>query len=422
MELTDQMNDMEMCHKCSACKFVPLETIKGYDHINSCPSITRYNYQAYSGGGRIAVALAMLDKRIEYSKNLLDMVYNCQVCGACDVSCKYAMDMEVLEHLHQFRIRCVENGQSKPALDRLMIYLREQNSMVGKTSLGRADWANGLNVKDITEQRSEVVYHAGCRVTFDKAMWKNARATVKLLQKVGVDIGIVGKAESCCGGRAYEMGYKANFLSQAKHNLENLQKSGAKILITGCAECYAAFKVLYDRFGMKICPEVLHTTEYLDRLLKSGALKPMKEITQKVTYHDPCHLGRLGEPWQHWEGKRVPGHMYRFDPPKPYRRGTNGVYESPRNIIRSIPGIQLVEMDRTREYAWCCGAGGGVKETNPQFAKWTAAARIEEARATGAEAIVTACPGCQKNLTSAVKDSGSNIPIYDAVELLMRAL
>ena len=141
-----------------------------------------------------------------------------------------------------------------------------------------------------------------------------------------------------------------------------------------------------------------------------------------VTYHDPCHLGRLGEPYIHWEGKPIPGHIRIFDPPKEFRRGTFGVYEPPRDILKSIPGLKLIEMDRIKEYAWCCGAGGGVKETNPEFARWTAQERIDEAETTGAEAIVTACSGCEQNFGDAIEENKSSLKVYDVVELLARAI
>jgi Fe-S oxidoreductase len=116
------------------------------------------------------------------------------------------------------------------------------------------------------------------------------------------------------------MGYKSDFLDQALKNIDMLEKSGVKTLVTGCADCYHAFKVLYDRFEIKDDLEVLHTTEYLDRLIKQGQLKPVKKIALKVTYHDPCRLGRLGEPWIHWQGKEIPGPIRLFDPPREFMR------------------------------------------------------------------------------------------------------
>jgi Fe-S oxidoreductase len=422
MALDDYRTDMDMCCRCSICKFVPLEKLKEIQHSYVCPSIARYNFHTYAGGGRMGIGIAMLEKELEYDDKLLEVIYNCQMCGACDISCKYAMDMEVLDPINEIRIKCVEEGNTVKALDGVIKGLRKQGTMIPGTKAGRGEWAKGLDVKDVTKQKAKVIYHAGCRVGYDKDMWKVAIATVKLLKKAGVDLGIAGENELCCGGRAYQMGYKDELLNQARQNMALIKKSGAEILVTGCADCYYAFKVLYDKFDLKGELEVLHTTEYLARLLKEGKLKPTRKVNIKVTYHDPCHLGRLGEPYIHWEGKPVPGHIRIFDPPKEFRRGTYGIYEPPRDVLTSIPGLKLVEMDRIKEYAWCCGAGGGVKETNPEFAKWTARERIDEATSTGAEAIVTACPGCERNFTDTLKENGSSLKVYDVVELLEKTV
>jgi Fe-S oxidoreductase len=142
-----------------------------------------------------------------------------------------------------------------------------------------------------------------------------------------------------------------------------------------------------------------------------------------VTYHDPCHLGRLGEPWVAWDGviSTKPAERWRHIPEKTIRKGTHSVYEPPRNVLRSIPGLKLVEMTRIKEYTWCCGAGGGVADAYPEFSEWTAAERIEEAKDTGAEALVTACPWCIRNFKDAMQESGDPLPVYDVVELLEKA-
>jgi Fe-S oxidoreductase len=218
------------------------------------------------------------------------------------------------------------------------------------------------------------------------------------------------------------MGYEKDFLKQAKKNMAMLQKAGAKTVVTSCADGYQAFKVLYDKYKLKGDLEVLHISEFIARLLQEGRLKLRKKVDLAVTYHDPCRLGRLGEPWIHWEGKKIPGDRFVFDPPKQYRRGSNGVYEPPRDVLKSIPGVRLTEMTRIKEYAWCCGAGGGVGDSNPGFAKWTAAERIDEATSTGAEAIVTACPWCEKTFNEAIAETGSSLKVYDIVELVENAL
>ncbi|OGO30753.1 MAG: hypothetical protein A2Z29_03620 [Chloroflexi bacterium RBG_16_56_11] len=422
MALKDYRRDMETCRRCSPCKFMPLEKVTGFDRINVCPSISRYDFHSYSAGGRMVMGTALLEKRLDYTDKLLEVIYNCQMCGACDTSCKYSMDMEVFESLDEIRISCVEAGHTNPALDKVIKSLRKQGTMVPGAKIKRGDWAAGLNLKDCSAEKVEVLFHVGCQTSYNKNMWKVARATAKILKKAGVDFGIGGENESCCGGRAYHMGYKQDFLDQSKKNLVLIKKSGAKTLVTGCADGYNTFKVLYDKFGLKGKLEVLHITEYFARLIKEGKLKPKKAVNMTVTYHDPCYLGRQGEPYIHWKGKEVLGDLRTFEPPKLYRRGMYGVYEPPRDVLKSIPGLKIVEMDRIKEYAWCCGAGGGVIESNPEFAMWTANERIDEAGSTGAEAIATACPWCELMLGQSVKSKGSNLAVYDIVELLEKAV
>jgi Fe-S oxidoreductase len=422
MALEDYRGDMEICRRCSACKFIPLEMATGYDHVNVCPSIARYNFHTYSGGGRMAFQVAVLEGRVDYADKLLEVVYNCQMCGACDVSCKYGMDMDVIDAINEFRIRCVEEGHTLPVLDKTINSLRKQNTMVPGARIKRNAWAEGLKIKNIMEQKAEVVYHVGCRTAYNKDLWKVAQATVSVLQKAGVNFGMAGNDEACCGGRAYQMGYKDDYLRQAKQNAAMFKKAGVKMIVTGCAECYQAFKVLGDKFGLLKNIEVLHTSQYFNRLIEQGKLKPRKKAAASVTYHDPCYLGRLGEPYIHWKGKEIPGHIRIFDPPKEFRRGSYGVYQPPRDVLNSIPALKLIEMDRRKEYAWCCGAGGGVSETNPGYEQWTAKERIKEAEMTGAEGIVTACPGCEKSFTEAVKANGSSLKVYDIAELLDKAV
>jgi Fe-S oxidoreductase len=422
MGIENYRGDMEMCCRCSACKHIPMQKIKGIQHSYACPSISKYNFHAYSGSGRLLIGREMLNTGFKYTDKLLHIVYNCQMCGACDVSCKYAMDMEVLDSISELRIKCVEDGHTSPALDNVINNLRKNGNMVPNAKGKRSAWAEGLNLKDITKEKVDVLYHVGCLTSYDKNMQKLAKAIAKILQKSGVNFGIAGDAETCCGGRAYQMGYKEDFFNQAKKNMEMIKKAGIKTVVTGCADGYQTFKVLYDKFGMKGDLKVLHVTEYLAELIKEGKLKPKKNVDITVTYHDPCRLGRQGEAYIHWQGKKIPGYKFVFDPPKEYRRGTYGVYEPPREVLKSIPGVKLMEMDRIKEYSWCCGSGGGVNESNPEFAKWTAMERIEEAVSTGAEALVTACPWCEKIFNEAIKENGSSLKVFDVVELLEKAI
>jgi len=164
--------------------------------------------------------------------------------------------------------------------------------------------------------------------------------------------------------------------------------------------------------------------EFIDRLIKEGKIKFTKTIPMTVTYHDPCHLGRQGEPYVPWKGieKKIRKQVIVYEPRRPRYNGAWGVYDPPRDVLKSIPGVELVEMERIREYAWCCGAGAGVREAYADFSSWTATERIEEASRTGAEAIVSACPWCERNFIDAAALRGDGIKVFDVVDLVNQAM
>jgi len=419
MELKDYERDMTGCSRCSICKWIPLNQIKSWRFANVCPSISRYNFHAYSGGGRMLMGLSILQGRSELTEVVTDIIYKCTLCGACDVSCKqYRDDIDISETLQAFRIRCVEEGQLIPEHTVMIDNLRREGNVFGKPKTERGRWAEGLDVKDINEEQADVFFHAGCNYSYDEELWPIVRGAVTLLENAGVDVGIAGGEESCCGGRAYEIGYQGELEKYAEDVIGRVKASGANKLVTACSDCYSTFKYYYPKIGKALGVEVLHITEYIDRLIREGKIKPTKSVPMRITYHDPCHLGRRGESYVgEWKGDNK-----LLRPLKYKRTGKEGVYTPPRNILKSIPGLELVEMERIKEYSWCCGAGGGVKEAYPDFSIWTAMERVEEAKATGAEAIVTACPWCERNFKDAIKESGERVEVYDVIELVLRAI
>ena len=302
------------------------------------------------------MGLSVLEDRVGYTNDYLDILYRCQMCGACDISCKCNKDMEPLTINQELKIKAVEDGELIPAHMVIIDGLRKEDNMMQGKKADRSRWAEGLDLKNITQEKADVYYHAGCRYSYDEALWKAARGTVTILTKAGIDIGIAGKDETCCGCRAYELGYEGETIKYMEHNREMLRQAGVTTVVTSCSDCYYGFKVIYDKLGkLDEDLEVLHITEYLARLIKEGKIQLTKRIPLKVTYHDPCHLGRLGETYIHWEGveKKVMGQLIVHDPPKEYRRGTFGVYQPPREVLQLIPGLKVVEMERIKEYAWC---------------------------------------------------------------------
>jgi Fe-S oxidoreductase len=391
------------CARCSACKWIDSWEVKSARFAKVCPSNARYFFDAYSCQGRMDIALALIDGTLRYedSEALLDVIYKCNLCGGCDASCKRVNEMEPLRVMQDLRVKLVEDGQLLPEHMFSIENLRKEDNMMLKPKAERGKWAEGLDIKNITREPAEVVFHAGCHLCYDEDLWEIARTAVTLLKKAGVDVGIMGQDEICCGGRVYDMGYRGEFTKYATSNIESWTTAHVKTVVTTCSDGYYAIKRLYPDLGSKF--EVLHIVEFIDRIIKEEKIKFTKTVPMTVTYHDPCHLGRRSNIY-------IPG------------KAIMGVYEPPRKILRSIQGLELVEMYRIKEYAWCCGAGGGVVDAYPEFSAWTADERIEEAKCTGAEAIVSACPWCERNFTDAIKRKGETMKVYDLLEIVQLAM
>jgi Fe-S oxidoreductase len=424
MALEDYRPDQERCSLCSYCKWIPQDKIKSWRFAKGCPSIAYSNFNSYSARGRFAVAKSLLDGKSSYTDRVLDIIYKDLSCGSCDVSdkvCRY--NLEPLQNILELKARAVMDGQLLPQHMPIIDNLRKEDTMMlGMVKDTRGEWAKGLNVKDLTREKAEIAFFTGCRFSYDEELWKVPRAAINLFNQAGVDIGIMGRDESCCGGRAYQMGYQGEFTKFAENNIEAWKTAGIKTVVTSCSDGYFTFKRLYPELGSKV--EVLHTVEFVDRLIKQGKIKLRQAIPMTVTYHDPCHLGRQGEPYVPWNGKerKILNQVAIFDPPKPRYNGAWGIFDPPRDVLKSIPGLKLVEMERIREYAWCCGAGGGCIDAYPEFSAWTAGERIEEAKSTGAEAMVTACPWCERNFIDAVNAGGQKMKVFDIIELVQQAI
>ena len=391
MEVIDEVKNWAVqCTRCSTCKY----TFGQY--LPCCPPGEKFRLEGYFASGRLWIGKGLLEGALTLEdEDVLKRIYTCTACRACEEQCASHCKEHIVEVIEAIRQRAIGQGSLIPAHVVMIDNLKRNDNVLDKPKAEREAWAEGLGLKDITKGKADVVYHAGCMLSFDSELWGAARDAIALLQQAGVDVGIAGKEEACCGGRAYEIGYLGEFTKYAEHNLETYNGSGASKVIVSCSDGYSYFKLLYPKINAKMNFEVLHIVEYLDQLIKEGRIKFTKEVPMKVTYHDPCHLGRYMDP---------------------------GIYDPPRDILRSIPGLELVEMERSREFSWCCGAGAGVREAYPDFSLWTANERIKEAKATGAAALVTSCPWCERNFRDAIKEYGEKIEVYDIAELAGKAI
>jgi Fe-S oxidoreductase len=258
----------------------------------------------------------------------------------------------------------------------------------------RADWAKGLGVKTIAEEANvDVVFWPGCAGSFDDRNKKVATSMVKILQAAGVNFGILGTEEQCCGDSARRIGNEYLFQTLAQGNIEIWKNYGIKKIVTTCPHCFNTFKNEYPEFGSEV--EIIHHTEYIADLLTEGKLKLDGDVKQKVTYHDSCYLGRY-----------------------------NDIYDQPRMIMRQVPGLQVEEMSRTYEKSFCCGAGGGRMWMEEDIGTRINEYRTDDALDTGADMIVSACPFCLTMMEDGVKEKGKveEVKTVDLAEIVAKAL
>lgn len=427
MSLQDYHYEMSHCHRCSYCKFIPYQTMQSHRFAYGCPSIALRNFHAYSAGGRVIMSHAIVTGRLpEITETMENVVYECSMCGACQTKCRtYNYNLNPMEVMQELRTHFVEQGNIKPEHSMIIENLKKEDNVFGEPKEKRGAWAEGLEVKDINKEKADVFFHAGCRISYDEEFWPVARAAIQIMRKAGADVGIAGKDEACCGGRAYQMGFKTKLTDYADDFIGRVKASGASKVVVMCSDCNGAFKHHYARAGKK--PEnveILHISEYLGRLVQEGRIAFKHKVPMKVTYHDPCNLGRMGEPGIPWQGeyKRLEPHIFAPVPEKPMQIGLHGCYEPPREVLKAIPGIELIEMERNRINSWCCGAGAGALEAYEDFATFAATERIDEAKSTGAQALVTACPWCERNFKDTLKKTGQDMRVYDIMELVNMAM
>lgn len=415
-ELKDYMYEMRRCMRCASCKWIDHIYMPDNRFVYRCPSYGKY-YFSKVAFGRMKLGLALAENRIEDSPGMTDFVFQCLMCGACDSGCKRNLDLEIGNALEALRGFMVKKGKYPKAHDKVIRNIEEKFNRFGAPHKDRNKWRSSNS-----PEKAETVYFAGCAASYvDKEI---AQATDKILNKVGGYTTL--QDEQCCGHPLFAMGHYDAFAKLMERNMAEMKKTGAKRLVTSCAECYKTWKVDYPRLMNADLPfEVLHITEVVASSLKDGRLALPGKVPLKVAWHDPCNLGRMSEPWVRWEGTRgqwgclIPKEGY---PPKQFRRGTGGVYGEPREILSRIAGIETVELPRNYEFSWCCGGHAGVPEAYPDLTSYAVSERLEEVKASGAEAVASACPYCKQTFLSGVKNLGHQIRVLDVTEIVAAAL
>jgi Fe-S oxidoreductase/nitrate reductase gamma subunit len=324
-----------------------------------------------------------------------DEIWACTSCMACMEQCPvFVEQIPKLVDLRRYLVMMESNFPSEVAGVFKNMEVNSNPWGIGWAS--RGDWAKASGVKVLSEAEDkeiDILYYVGCSGSFDDRSKKVAESFVKILQAAGIRFGILGAEEKCCGDSARRMGNEYLFQTLAQENIECMKKYGVKKIVTTCPHGYNILKNEYPQFDGNF--EVYHHSEFIARLIREGKIKLRHSIDQTITYHDSCYLGRY-----------------------------NAIYSEPRQIIGGIPGAKIVEMGRSFERSFCCGAGGGRMWMEEDIGKRINHLRFEDVLETKANIIGTACPFCLTMLEDATKDKGmeESIKAQDLAELVLGAM
>jgi Fe-S oxidoreductase len=319
---------------------------------------------------------------------LKSVMYACTTCLMCQELCGVRDDgYGPWEITVAMREEIAERDGPLPAHRGLYDGMRQNDNPWNQSRRERGRWTEALSWKPVGAGASRTLLFAGCAA--DQASGGGAAVSLaKLMQRAGAAFAVFGSEEKCCGLMAHDLGFRREYERLQRENVAQIREHDVETIVVACGSCLRAWREHAKQPGF--AAEVIHGVDYVARLIRQERLRFGKTVAKTVTYHDSCHLGR-----------------------------GCGIYDAPREIINAIPGVRLVEMERNRRWSWCCGGGGGVPEADPELAAWSAAERIREARAAGAELILTSSALCQRSFRL-LNDSG--LAVQDLLEFAQGAL
>ena len=372
------------CFRCGYCKF-PVNWMD----VNNCPAYARFRMETYSCGGRLWLTKAWLSNELEWSEHLAQILYSCTACKNCEEKCPLRFNVDIFNMILAARAEMVERGQVPSAVKEFLENVQRHGNPYGNSRAERGEWNQETGIEQY--QGQDYLYYVGCVGSYDTRAQQTARTLGKVLLKSGVSFGVLGSEENCDGNEVNALGEETLFEMLAEENVQKFKDLGVTRIVTLSPHSYNAFKNDYARYDGNF--PVLHYTQLLRDLITDGKLDVSGGMNARVTYHDPCFLGR-------W----------------------NGEYDAPRQVLSAIPGIELVEMEKNRAGTLCCGGGGGNFYTDFLGGSENSPARIRarEAATTGATVLAVACPNCMTMLEDAVKAEGleDKLVVKDVSEIV----
>jgi heterodisulfide reductase subunit D len=382
-----QLVEIEACTRCGEClKYCPVYAQRNEEEIDPRGKIQAFKSFIRSQYGLWAKIFGPKKLDEEKLKKFSEMVYRCTLCGECSVSCPVSIDAK---HLWTaLRETLVEMGHFPEAAKRMKANVLQAHNVSGDENEERTEWLEFLDElpdHQYKKEKAEVAFFVGCVASFFPLVQKIPLAFVEILNKTEVDFTLLGGEEWCCGFPLIGAGMKKEAEVLIQHNLEMVKEKGAKSVVFACPSCYHTWMEEY-----KTDIEIFHSTQFIKKLIDEGKIT-FKEKKIKVTYHDPCDLGRA-----------------------------SGVYEAPREILRSIPGVELIEMENNREQCKCCGGGGNLEMVDPDLSAALAQEKINQIQATGADTVITACQQCVRTILTTARRKEIPINAMDITEFVLK--
>lgn len=358
-----------------------------------CPIFAETLLESRNARGHVILAYNLMTGLVEPSDELAASFYQCTTCLNCKSTCPAGV--EVADIVGGARQRLVDSGYLPEVFLPMLESLKDQGNPLGELADKRTEtYPSGYEERTKLGKDLDALLYLGCTGSYQDLYI--VPSMMQLMDKLGVKYGILGEKEYCCGYVAYLVGDNGSFQDCLEKNVELFSEVSPNMIVTTCAGCHRTLRDLYPEHS-DFDVEVLHAVEYMDRLVSDGELEFTREFPMKVVYHDPCDIGR---------------HM--------------GIYEPPRNVLRAIPGLDLMEFKLNRALARCCGGGGGLKGYDGELSSILAEKRVAEAMDMGAEVIVSACPTCKSNLKLAgaklQKERRQRIKVMDITEVMAEAL
>ncbi len=378
-------NDMiHRCFRCGYCKF-PTD----WDDVTNCPAYARYRLESYSAGGRLWLIRAWIDGELEWSEHLANIVYSCVACKNCVEKCPLGFSDDIVNMIIASKTAMIEMGKVPKRVKEFLENVQLHGNPYGLSPETRADWMEGLDLHPY--EGHDYLYYVGCEGSYDSRAQGAARAAARLLSKAGVSFGVLGGKEISDGNEVGMLGEYGLLEELAEKNVKRFSELGVRRIIALSPHSYNALKNTYPRFGGHY--EVFHYTQVLRDLINTGRLTVADSPEVRITFHDPCFLGR-------W----------------------NQEYDAPRNVLRALAGCELLEMERNRKGALCCGGGAGNYFIDLLGGGDESPARIRarQAAKVGADILAVACPNCLIMLEDAVKVEGleHRIKVRDISEII----